>query len=446
MKSKNQNVILQCRYLSVALLCICFVHLKAQETKLLSLEEATQLATGHDLQLKSDTAQIGVLTARLNGNKKSILPDVALNLNYTRISDNITPFKVSFPAGDVTLNPQILNQSFNSLQLKQLIWSGGKVNYGIEISKKELEAAKFDLEKNRGNTIYNVAALWYNLYVLKTSEKIIEANIKTLLLSRQDVKNFVKQGLALDNDALKIDLAVTNLQSDLVDISNSIAALNFNLCLFTGLPTSTIIELPEMGQPVFLTDNNIDSYTAAAITGRAELKSIRAYKDVAALGLKISKSNYIPTISGIASGNYNLPEQRLFPNQNKFTATWFAGVNFNWSLSGFYKNPDKVNESKQTVLKTNAVYNQLREGIMMEVNSAYTDYLQALEKIVISKKAVEQATENFRVEKNRLTAATITLTDFLDANAKLLQASLNLNAANANTQLAIKKLNKTTGK
>ena len=238
-----------------------------------------------------------------------------LNLNYTRISDNITSFTVSFPGKDVTLHPQILNQSFNSLQLKQLIWSGGKANYSIKISKKELEAAKFDLEKNRTNTTYNVAALWYNLYVLKTSKKIIEANIKTLLLNQQDVKNLVKQGIALDNDALKIDLAVTNLQSNLIDISNSITALNFNLCVFTGLPANTTIELSELQESVFSIENNINNYIANAIANRAELKSMQAYKDVAALGVKISKANYIATVSGIASGNYNLPEQRVFPNQ-----------------------------------------------------------------------------------------------------------------------------------
>jgi len=88
----------------------------------------------------------------------------------------------------------------------------------------------------------------------------------------------------------------------------------------------------------------------------------------------------------------------------------------------------------------------VQEGILMEVNAAFTDYLQATEKIVIAKKAVAQATENFRVEQNKLTASIITTTDFLDANNKLLQAKLNLNAAQANAQLALKKLNKTTGK
>ena len=127
----------------MVLFCICAVQLKAQEVWLLPLEEAVQLAKIHNLQLKSDSVQINILNARVSHVKKSLLPDIGLDGNYTRISDNITPFTVSFPTGEVTLNPQILNQSFNSVQLKQLIWTGGKLKYGIEISEKRIAGGKF---------------------------------------------------------------------------------------------------------------------------------------------------------------------------------------------------------------------------------------------------------------------------------------------------------------
>jgi outer membrane protein TolC len=420
--------------------------LVAQQIKNLSLEEATQLALSHDLQAKVDTAAIAVLNAKYNQTKKAVLPEISLNGNYTRISDNITPFKVSFPTGDVTLNPQILNQSYNSLQLKQLIWSGGKANYGTAISKKEIQVAKFDAEKNTVTTIYNIAALWYNLYVVKTAKKIIEANIKTLLKSQQDVKNFVAQGIVLENEATKIDLAVTNLQSNLIDITNSIAALNFNVCILTGLPTNTVIEVPELKENLVTAEPRIDTYIKTALTNRSELKTVQTIKEIESLRLKITKSNNVPTISSIASGNYNMPEQRVFPNEDKFKPTWYIGLNVNWAISNFYRNPDKITESKQAIIKTDALYNQLQEGIMIEVNNAYSAYLQASQKIVIEKKAIEQATENFRVEQNRLNASTITATEFLDANAKLLQAKLNLSPAYANAQLALKNLDKTTGK
>lgn len=435
---------------SIGLLLLLFFScpalLLAQETRRLSLEEATQLALDHDYQLKSDSVQISLLNYKLNQTRSNLLPDLGLNANYTRISDNITPFTISVPTGDLTLNPQIINQSYNSLQLKQLIWSGGRVNYGIDISKKEIEAARYEMQKNKVNTTYNVAALWYNLYVLKTSKKIIEANIKSLSQNQQDVKNFVQQGIVLENEALKIDLAITNLQSNLSDISNAINAVNFNLCLFTGIKTDVVIELPPLNEDNALVDPKLDEYITTAMANRAELKSLAVVQNIAAVGIKMAKANYLPTVSAIASGNYNLPEQRILPNQNSFTGTWFVGLNVNWALSSFYKNGDQTNERKQSLAKSTIQYNQVQEGIMTEVNAAYTDYLQATQKIVILKKAVQQAKENFRVEQNKLNASIISATDFLDANTKLLQANLNLNTAYTNAQLALKKLNKTTGK
>jgi outer membrane protein len=421
MKLKNLQMRLRLKWLFTILFIVFVSQIKAQQTMLLSLEEAIKLANTNSLQLKTDSLQIETLNNKVLENREANLPDIGLNVGYRRISDNITPFKVGFPTGEVTLNPQILNQSYNSLQVTQLIWSGGKLKLANEISKKEVEAAVFDLTKNKLNSCYNITTLWYNLYVLKTSKKVIEANIITLKESQKDVNNFVKQGLVLLNEVLKIDLAITNFESNLIEITSSINSINYNITLQTGLPTNTNFELPEITENKKVVDNNVENYITTALANRVELKSISKYEEIARLGLKLTKLNTMPTISAIASGNVNLPEQRQFPNKNTFTPTWYAGVNLNWSLSSFYKNPIKVKESKQAIEKTKILFKQVEQGIMLEVNNAYTEYLQATQKIIVSNKAIELATENFRVEQNKLKASTITATDFLDANTKQLE-------------------------
>ena len=84
------------------------------------------------------------------------------------------------------------------------------------------------------------------------------------------------------------------------------------------------------------------------------------------------------------------------------------------------------------------------EGIQLEVNTDYNNYLQASEKINIAAKEVEQATENFRVEQNRFSNNTTTPTEFLTANTLLLQSKINLTTATANSELAYKKVLKST--
>jgi outer membrane protein len=434
------------RLLFCTLICSFVIPLKAQQNKILKLDEAIKLANKNSLQLKADSIDIEKLNTKVVQSHKDILPDIGLNLGYRRISDNIIPYKVGFPTGEVVLNPQILNQSFNSLQISQLIWSGGKLKVVNEIAKKEVEAATFDLAKNKLNTANNITILWYNLYILKTAKKVLEANVTILKESKKDISNFVKQGLVLENEVLKIDLAIINFESNLMEMNNSINALNYNIALTTGLELNTVFELPELEESKLMVQNNLQSYIDAALENRVELKTISKYQEIADLGLKLAKLNTMPTISAIASGNLNLPEQRQFPNKNTFTPTWYAGVNFNWALSSFYKNPIKIKESRQAIEKTKILFKQAEQGIMMEVNAAYTEYLQAVQKIRVSNKTIELATENFRVEQNKLKASTITTTEFLDANIKLVQAKLNLSAATANAELALIKLNKTANK
>jgi outer membrane protein len=81
---------------------------------------------------------------------------------------------------------------------------------------------------------------------------------------------------------------------------------------------------------------------------------------------------------------------------------------------------------------------------MMEVNADYNNYLQAKQKIVNAQKAIEQATENLRVERNKLASSSSTATEFLTANNQLIQAQINKTTAMANAELAYRKLLKST--
>ena len=417
---------------------------KAQTKKVVTLDEAVELSIAHSRQLKIDSTQLQIATSKIKQSINTQLPQVGINLNYTRISDNITPFKVNFQTGDLILNPQILNQSYNSLQLRQPLFLGGKIKNGTELLKLDLQAIYFDIEKNKSDAAFNITTLWYNLFVVKETKKIIEANIQLLKKQQKDAQNFVDQGIILANDVLKLELAVTNLTSTLSDLNSSLRLLKYNLCLLTGLDTKVEIDIPETLPLMARRNGVLDDYLLTAIKNRPELKSLNIRQTQAALGLKLTRSDYLPNISLGGNANYNQPEQRVFPNKAELTGTWTAGVYFNWNLSSFYTNKQKVNESKLNVIRINQVLDQATEGIQLEVNADYNNYLQAIEKINIATKEVEQATENFRVEQNRFSNNTTTPTEYLTANTLLLQSKINLITATANTELAYKKVLKST--
>lgn len=430
--------------LTIFLLFIVSVAGYSQNTRKLELEEVINLAINHSYILKQDSLNLKRANSKITQNKNSLLPQVSANLSYIRISDNITPFQVAFPTGNVVLNPQILNQSYNSLQLRQLVWAGGKVNNATKILKLESDATALELSKNKTEIDYTITDLWYNLYSVSQSIKIIEANSKLLSNQKKDAENFVKQGIILNNDVLKIDLAITGLNTNLSDLIATKNTLNYNLCMLTGIDTATEITIDEI-KPMPNSDNlSSDIFQKSALNNRAELKILKVRELQTETELKIMKSNYLPVLTVGGSANYNQPEQRLFPNQPEFTATWNVGAFLTWNLTDLYATKEKVKESKWNISKTTTAFNQVKEGIMMEVNKNFNDYLQSIEKIKIAQKAVEQATENFRVEENKFKANTTTSSEYLDANTLLLQSKINKSTAIANSELAYKKLIKST--
>ena len=154
--------------------------LKSQNQRVITLEEAVKLGIAHSNQLKIDSLNLEISNSKLKQGKNNNLPQVTANANYTRISDNITPFTVAFPTGNVVLNPQILNQSYNSLQAKQLIWAGGKLNKANQILALDQKAIDFDIQKNTADVSYEITNLYYNLFAVNQSKKIVEANIDLL--------------------------------------------------------------------------------------------------------------------------------------------------------------------------------------------------------------------------------------------------------------------------
>jgi outer membrane protein len=427
-------------------LLICGIYLvfchrmEAQNQVFLALEDAVAMGLTHSKQLKLDSISLLQADTKVSQSKNGLLPQVSANLSYIRISDNITPFKVAFPTGEVVLNPQILNQSYNSLQVRQLVWAGNKVKYGTELLALDKKAIYFDVEKNKAEIAYTITQLWYNLFTIGQSKKLLETNIELLSNQKRDADNYVKQGILLANELLKIELAITNLQSSLSDLEKTQALLNYNLCTLTGLDTKTIIEAPETLPKIVQEDGNFEQYLEKAMKNRPELKGLSIKKEQANIGLKLTKTNTLPIISAGANVNVDLPNQRLFPNEAKFTPTWNIGVFFNWNLTDIYTNKEKMNESNLAISKLNTVVSQVQEGIKMEINADYNNYLQAKQKINLANKAVEQATENFRVEQNKFKTQTTTATDFLNANTLLINAKINLTTVVANAELAYKKL------
>ena len=143
---------------------------------------------------------------------------------------------------------------------------------------------------------------------------------------------------------------------------------------------------------------------------------------------------------------YNRPNQRYQPLKDEFNDSWDAGVTLSWDLWNWGYNSSQTSQAEQVKVQTENNLQILNDAVEVEVYRSYLNYSKAYDRITISKKAVEQADENYRITKEKYEAQVATSTDLIDAEVSLLQAKTNLTNALVDFQLAGLTLQKAVGR
>ena len=155
---------------------------------------------------------------------------------------------------------------------------------------------------------------------------------------------------------------------------------------------------------------------------------------------------YSPVISGGFNFYYNEPNQReFFVKDLHFKDSWDIGVKLSWNITGLVTTQFQTKEAKLNIQQAEAQHEQLNDNIRMEVNSNYSAYMLALDKIKLSTTSVEQALENQRMTKDQYANGVKNLTDMLNADNLAITTQINLVSAKIDAEIAYAKLTKSTG-
>ncbi len=417
------------------------------QSKIIALDAAVRMGLENSKQLQSSTTKIKIAQAKTKQFWNAQIPTVTLSSAYTRISDNIEPFKIKFPnGGEQILNPQILNQFSNRLSVQEYLFTGMRANNFFKATEFLEKAVVFDFEKDKIEIKNNIIAAIFNYYKLQQSRKSLDENAKALKNRQIDAKNFVAQGTALENDLLKVDLAITQLETSQQELDNNIAATEFALRILLGLSENMEFSFDENSLFKKHEIGNLDAYLTSAMASRSDLAATEQRRLASEKQLLIAKGAYFPTLALVANAYYNNPNQRVFPQQDAFKGTWDAGLQLQWNLTNLYTNKFQVQEAQVGMAQAQILKEQLSDAAKVEISATFYAYKTAQSKVALSEKSIVQSTENQRVTKNRYNSQLATLTELLEADFLLFQNQINAINAKSDVEIAYYKLMKTIGK
>lgn len=420
--------------------------INAQSNKKITLDDAIELSLNNNKQLKISNAKIDEATATISEAKMHQLPDITVSGAYLRVFKPNIDLKIplgsnndsSSSGGASDINPKQMMYGMASASLP--LFSGLRIRNGIESAKYLKTATELDAKSQKDAVIQNTIEAYYNLYKAQAAVKLVEENLKQANQRVSDFSNLEKNGLMARNDLLKAQLQSSNVELTLVEAENNESVANYNMDLMLGLEETLTLELVIDEFDNATISNTITDWSTLALSNRADYQALQQRQQALNYNVKVAKGAYWPSLaitSSYLAGH--------IPNILTLTNAVNIGIGLQYDLSGLYKNRSKVKQAQSRLDQARYSDMQMTDNIKLSVYKAYQNYNQGLKKIEVYQKAVDQATENYRITKNKYDNALATTTDLLDADVAQLQAKINYEYAKVDAKVAYYKLNDVSG-
>ena len=391
---------------------------EAQEKKLLTLKEAIQIAITNSDAATLSKVRVETSKLELDNTKNNSYPSLTASGQYLRLSSAKIDSNIQSntsttgePSKPLKADQLLLGQVNASLP----IFSGLKQKNNIKAHESLLESEKLTEKHSKEQIGLQVVELFSSLYKTQQMTLLIEDNLKT---AEQRVKDFTameENGLIARNDLLKSQLQVSNIQLALENSKKNTAISNYKLITLLKLPEGTIVAID-----IEAIKKEMNEAEKELSGERNDLKALAFKKSASESAIMIAKGNYYPSIA-LSAGYIALDINNVLTVTNAMN----FGLGFSYDIASIFKNGKQVKLAQSKAKETEIAINLLQNEINEDQFQAKENYALSLKQSLVYEKAVEQATENYRIVKDKYDNSLSDTNDLLEADFEALQAKIN---------------------
>jgi outer membrane protein TolC len=280
--------------------------------------------------------------------------------------------------------------------------------------------------KTKEDVALRVVNYYTNLYKAQKSLELLEENKKSAQQRVTDFTELEKNGIIPRNDLLKAQLQLSRVQLLVDEAKNNVSITNYYLVTILKMDPNTKIAVNEAELTQF-EPRVLQSDAQIALENRKDLESIRLQGKASENNIKIAKGSYYPSI--VLLGGYALLDVKNFVNATNLTN---VGVGLSYDLSGLVKNSSNVKAAQSKSEEVKHSEEILTDNIKVQVQKAAEDYDLAINQDVVFDQAVVQASENYRLVKDKYENGLSDTNDLLEADVDQLSTKINKALSKAN--------------
>jgi outer membrane protein len=416
----------------------------------LSLQQAVEYATKNNVQVKNALLEIRKQEETNREVTSAALPQISASGSYTynaKLPVSLVPAEF-FGGAPGTFQKIAFGLKHNTtygVQLNQILFDG-QVFVGLQARQSVLDFQRKNAEVTEEMIKVNIHKVYYQLVVSKQQVELLDANIDRFEKLLRDTRIIHENGFAEKLDVDKVNVALTNLQTEKIKALNQIDNGYLGLKVLMGMPVS---------DELVLTDSlSYDQVRDGVLNAEAFQYTDRKEYQYANLGIKLNEYNVrryklsrIPTL--ILNGYYNKNAQR-----NSFDffqgGDWFdisaISLNLNIPLFTGFSTKAKIQRAKIELQQSINERENLKLVIDNDIQMARNNFRSAIASLDYQKKNMELAENVFAQTRKKYESGTGSQLEINTAQTELKTAQTNYINALYDAIIAKTDFLKATGK
>lgn len=384
---------------------LCSIHINAQESISLSLEQAIDYALKNSYASINATRDIDAAKLKKWETTTMGLPQISATIDYQNwIKQQVSLIPAEFFGGNAGEFAEVSFGTKHNMNatatLNQLIFDGSYL-VGLQSAKTYLKISENAKEKTDLSIREAVINAYGNVLLSEESINIIEKNIATLQKNLDETLQIYKNGLAEEESVEQLQITLASIKSQLSKTKNlkNIAYKMLNITLGTDINT-----------PIILTDNlnklaeeNLDLELLSndlSIENHIDFKIAKNNERANELLVKLEQSKALPSLSSFINFGYaGYGENFDFTKkEQKWFDSSLLGVSLNIPIFSSLARSSRTQQAKIELDKAKTNLTETAQKLKLQLESAKTEYNFSIEEFETSKQNLALAE---RIEKKQ---------------------------------------------
>ncbi len=348
--------------------------------------------------------------------------------------------KAAVNSGSPAFGGDPYNQYIGQIDLSQPIYAAGAISSAIGAAKKETQIREFDLEITKRDLTLSVLQAFYSILL---NEKLLDIYRDAEQVQKESLatsRRYHESGRGQLIDVYQNETQLALITPKIVQTENQVKASGYLLA--TLLHATDLSNIRAKGELTILNRTQIDKILEQKKAERYELSRQLLKYDQFEFNRTLQLASNLPTLSLIGNINRTATDKNELTSSN--STAWTVGLQLNIPLfSGLSSiNQRHILNAQESQLKDQEI--KLRDQLslqeiqaMTSLNNAETVLTASQKAADFSKKALNEAKKNYRVQMIGPFQFLLIEQSYLDAQSSNLNAKFNYLVALENCFVAL---------